>query len=546
MADKETAALSDSKTSPVQNRAVARRRERRWRPTLPQYAMLLVVFLAMAAGPLVIKPTPQTGRLVNLTLMQLNDVYQLLPNGPNAEGGLARIATLQKAIVSQSDHVIFVLSGDTLSPSLESIAFKGGQMIDIWNNLGLNLAVLGNHEFDLGPDVLRQRLRESHFTWLAANVIDKTTGAPFGGAQRFVIQEVDGVRVGIFGLLTADTAQTSQPGPDIEILDPIATARDLVPQMRAQGAQVVIGLTHLLLADDKRLAEAVPLDLILGGHDHQLIAPEAGMTPIYKMGSDARNLGRLDLKIDARSGKLQSSEWTVIPVTQGVQEDARVRAIIDDYENKLGGVLGGINLEEKIGESTVDLDAEQESVRAREANVGDFIADTFREATGADVGLVNGGGLRSDLLYKAGPITNRIVYSILPFKNKVVMIAVTGAELRSALERGVSRIIEQTEDGGFPQIAGLRFVYNGLRPPGSRITSVTVGGQPLDDNKSYKLATISYIAGGNEGYDMFRGKADLLPPGSNQTDADLVRQKIKQALKISPTLDGRISRQDAP
>src|SRR5881628_3838138 len=113
MADKETAALSDSKTSPVTNRAVARRHERRWRPTLPQYAMLLVVFLVMAAGPLVVKPTPQTGRVVNLT--QLNDVYQLLPNGPNAEGGLARIATLQKAIVSQSDHVIFVLSGDTLS-----------------------------------------------------------------------------------------------------------------------------------------------------------------------------------------------------------------------------------------------------------------------------------------------------------------------------------------------------------------------------------------------------------------------------------------------
>lgn len=519
-------------------------------------AIVLQLFLAAFAGTFVsgapvtqatlaVTPAIQTtgDRTVTLTILQLNDVYQILPSDLDGTGGLARIATLQKQALSESDNMMFVLAGDTISPSLESMVFKGQQMIDLWNQLGLNVAVLGNHEFDFKPDVLRQRIKESHFTWLAANVIDKTTGSPFGGAQRYLIKEVEGVKFGIFGLLTQDTLLNSQPGPNIDILDPIATAQSIVPQMRAQGAQVIIGLTHLSVNDDKRLAKAVSINLILGGHEHELIQTQSGDTPIYKMGSDARNLGRIEIRASAKTGAVQSIDCKVIPVTKNVPEDARTRAIIDDYEKQLEARLG-VKLDEIIGEAGVDLDAQQSTVRAQESNLGDFIADTFREATTADVALLNGGGIRSDRIYPVGPIRNRHVLSILPFKNKIVVIEVTGAELRKALERGVSRVVEDKEDGGFPQVAGLQFVYDGKRPSGSRVVSVTIGGQALDESKTYKLATISYIAEGNEGYDMFRGKQDLLPPGTSKFDIDLVLDKIKRTRRIAPRTDGRITRRD--
>lgn len=517
---------------------------RKWRPSIQQYAVLLLLALIMSAGPLVLKPPQATNdRIVKLTILQLNDVYQILPNN-DGTGGLARVATLEKQVLSESNNVMFVLAGDTISPSLESSKFQGRQMIDLWNNLGLNVAVLGNHEFDFKPDVLRERIKESHFTWLAANVIDKHTGSPFGGAQRFLIREVDGVRVGIFGLLTVDTVQSSQPGPDIEFLDAIETTNQIVPQMRAQGAQVIIALTHLPFSEDQRLAQSGKVNLILGGHDHNLIQSQAGNVPIYKMGSDARNLGRIDISIQFRTGGIERIDYQRMPVTKSVAEEGHTKGIIDDYEKQLAAQLGGIKLDDPIGQSEVDLDAQQESVRARESNVGDFVADTFREVTKADVALVNGGGLRSDLLYPAGPITNRHVYSILPFRNKVVVIEVKGAELRQALERGVSRVVEDGQDGGFPQVSGLQFVYNGLANKGARVVSVTVTGQPLDDNKTYKLATISYLADGNEGYDMFRGKADLIPAGSNKFDVDIILEKIKSTGKISPKTDGRITRRD--
>ncbi|HYV07523.1 MAG TPA: 5'-nucleotidase C-terminal domain-containing protein [Blastocatellia bacterium] len=512
--------------------------------TLARLVILLLLLGVLFSGTFSVRPAAQTSadRIVRLTFLQLNDVYQMLPSDLDGSGGLARITTLKKQILSESDNLIFVLAGDTVSPSLESIVFKGQQMIDLWNILGLNIAVYGNHEFDFRADVLRQRVKESNFTWLAANVIDKRTGSPFAGAQRYIIKEIEGVKFGIFGVLTLETLHTSQPGPDIEIQDPISVGQTIVQQMRAQGAQVIIGLTHLSVDDDKKLAKAAPINLILGGHEHELIQTQSGDTPIYKMGSDARNLGRIELRVSASTGAVQSIDCKVIRVTKDVPEDTRTRAIIDEYEKQLEARLG-VSLDEKIGESQVDLDAQQTSVRAKESNLGNLIADTFREWTNSDVALVNGGGIRSDRLYPAGPVTNRHVYSILPFKNKIVLIQVTGAELRQALERGVSRVVEEGEDGGFAQVSGVRFVYDGKRAPGSRIVSATVGKNKLDNKKSYKLATVSYLADGNEGYTMLKGKPDLTASGMSKFDVDLMLEKIKKT-RVSPQTDGRITRRD--
>src|SRR6266480_4283997 len=213
-------------------------------------AVLVLALAAISAANLRLNlSTAQVQRECNVrvTLLQLNDVYQFAPVDGGARGGLARVLTLRKQIMSESPHALFLLAGDTPSPSIESNTYKGSQMIEAWNASGLDYATFGNHEFDFGPDVLRARMSESHFQWLAANVIDGKTGKPFAGTPEFIVREFDGVKVGIFGIVLPDTLQTSRPGPTVEILDPCATAARIIPKIRAAGAQAIVALTHLSL-----------------------------------------------------------------------------------------------------------------------------------------------------------------------------------------------------------------------------------------------------------------------------------------------------------
>src|ERR1700704_1615070 len=168
---------------------------------------------------------------VRVTLLQVNDVYQFAPVDGGTRGGLARVLTLRKQIMSESPHTLFFMAGDTLSPSIESNTYKGKQMIEAWDTTGLDYATFGNHEFDFGPEVLRQRMSESHFKWLAANVIDKKTGKTFADTPEFVVREFEGVKIGIFGILLPDTLNTSRPGPNVDIQDPCATAARVIPKI---------------------------------------------------------------------------------------------------------------------------------------------------------------------------------------------------------------------------------------------------------------------------------------------------------------------------
>jgi 5'-nucleotidase len=193
----------------------------------------------------------------------------------------------------------------------------------------------------------------------------------------------------------------------------------------------------------------------------------------------------------------------------------------------------------------VELDARSATGRTQETNVGDFIADAFRAATGADVAIMNGGSIRADEIIGPGPLTVRDILSILPFKNKVVKVEVTGATLREALEHGVARSAEDAQPGRFPQVSGIRFTFDARRPPGSRIVSLTVNGQPLDDKKKYTLATTDYVAiDGGDGYSMLKSARLLIPPEQAQFDSDVLRAAIVMRKIIAPKTDGRIKRLD--
>ena len=178
--------------------------------------------------------------------------------------------------------------------------------------------------------------------------------------------------------------------------------------------------------------------------------------------------------------------------------------------------------------------------------MGDFIADAFRQATGSDVALVNGGSIRADTIIEPGVLTKRDVLSILPFNNRVVKMQLTGAIIRAALEHGVASFGTESQPGRFPQVSGIRYAFDTSRPPGKRVTSITINGKPLDDRGTYTLATTSYVAiDAGDGYDMFRGSPMVIRPEQAPSETDILLKAIASVPAIAPKTDGRIKRIDA-
>jgi 5'-nucleotidase len=279
--------------------------------------------------------------------------------------------------------------------------------------------------------------------------------------------------------------------------------------------------------------------VIIGGHEHTLLESASGGAPIFKMTSDARELGQIDLNISKNTGAVESIDWKVIPVTAETKEDPTFASIYRKY----GGLLKVLAV--VVGRTAVDLDARSAVNRTQETNIGDFIADSFRASTGADVGLMNGGSIRADEIIHPGPLTERSVLSMLPFKNKVVKLELTGATLRQALEHGVARSAEDAEPGRFPQVSGIRFTFDARRPSGSRIVNLTVNGAPLDEKRKYTLAASDYIAiDGGDGYDMFKTARLLTPRERAPFDSDVLRTAIAAQKVIAPKTDGRLQRLD--
>jgi 5'-nucleotidase len=485
-----------------------------------------------------------------ITILQINDVYEISPVDQNKRGGLARVATLQKQIRAVSPNTLFLIAGDFISPSVASRVFEGKQMVDVLNSAGMDIATFGNHEFDFGPDVLRQRMKESRFAYTIANVFDKATGRPFGGASEYIIREMGGVRVAIFGLLLAETLTMSKPGAGVRFDDPVAVGARLSRKLRRQGADVIIALTHLAMAEDKRLAAAADIDLIVGGHEHELMQSVAGCAPISKMGSDARNLGRMDLNMvqirKPRFGrrsrraafKLQSLDWQILPVTDSIKNDEAVAALVADYEKQLDVSLGAV-----IGKTSVMLDARASTVRFRESNLGNFLADIYRETMGSDVALVNSGSIRSNTRYEPGDITKKMVVNILPFNNKLVKVQLKGEHIKRLLENGVSQAGQ--ENGRFPQVSGLSFTYDASKEIGSRVTSIDINGKSFEPNKTYTMALTAYVLEGGDGYD-FKGAEVLVNEEAGPGESEVVMEYITKKGTISPQVEGRIkSAQDS-
>ena len=530
-----------------------------------------IVILALGAAT----PLPAWAEPLPITLIHLNDWDRM--GEDNGRGGAARIAAVvnaERARVEAAGGLAMVtFGGDMISPSVLSGIDRGAHMIDLANAVGFDLAVPGNHEFDFGPEVLQERLAESDATWLLAN-IDYRGQRGFPGTRATALIEKDGYKLGFLGLLTPDTAEISAAGDSVAFLPQAEIAAALAAELRSAGADLVIALTHNRTSEDTDLLRRVrDIDIVLGGHDHELTAWYDGRQAILKSRSQGRYVGVLNVVLDRVGGEsgadasvggasggdssgayaaggrslgegpTAESRITWAPnydlrSTAGVEPDTEVAAMVAGYEAQLDRELGQV-----IGRTETQLDTRGPVVRSGEAAFGNLVTDALLAATGAEVAITNGGGIRGGRVYPPGTeLTPRMLLSELPFGKATVVLGLTGAQLTEALENGVSRAEEN--DGRFPQVAGLSFAFDVRRPSGSRITRVEVGGAPLEPGRVYRVATNDFMYTGGDGYTAFESAEILIDATSGDTMANHVIDYVRTAGSVAPVIEGRIIRED--
>jgi len=402
----------------------------------------------------------------------------------------------------------------------------GRPVIAAFNLMGLDASAVGNHEFDFGQAVLRERAGEAHFPFLAANI------AGAGPWKASEIRQVGALRVALFGLTTEETPVATHPRnvQGLVFDNAVATARRLVAELRPQ-ADLVVALTHLGIEEDEKLAAAVPgIDIIVGGHTHvKLEQPErVGSTLVLQAFERGAFLGRLDLEV--ADGKVTSHRYRLIPVTPALGEDPAVAALVSGYARRLGEKMS-----EPLGSAAADLEGGKDEMRSRETSLGDLVADAMREAAGADVALINGGTIRAGI--PAGPVTLGTLHDVLPFDNWLISFAITGKELRESLETGLARV--EVRDGGFPQVSGMAYTFDPRAPAGARLVSISVGGAPLEETRRYVLATHDFLAAGGNGYTVFAGHEPVFNDQGRWL-RDVLAEWWRRRGSVSYATDGRI------
>jgi 5'-nucleotidase len=471
-------------------------------------------------------PAPASAQL---SILQINDVYET--GEVDGRGGLARVAALDRRIAAAGGTPLLVLAGDFLGSSVASTIFKGAQMVAAFNAMGLDFATLGNHEFDFGKDVLLQRMAESTFVYLVANVLDESTGRPVGGALAHTIRTFNGLRVGFFGVCLTTEEISAENRRGLRFLDPLDAAGDAVAALTRDGVDVIVGITHLSFADDRRLARRFPeVAVIAGGHEHVPITAAVDRTLIVKAGANAAHVARIDLRLE-RGGLTRQLE--MVPIDAALPDDPATAAVVREYDARLGTELDVV-----VATSRVPLDAGARTVRSGETNLGNLVADAIRAEAGADVAIVNAGSIRGDRVYPAGPLSRRTLLAMQPFGNAVAVVRVPGRTILRALNAGASQWPEAA--GRFPQVSGLIFTLDARRAADDRVTDVRVGGAPLALDRLYTLALPDYLLAGGDGYDMFGDAEIVRSPESGALIVTALEHYVAARKEIEMGIEGRI------
>lgn len=436
-----------------------------------------------------------------ITILHFNDVYNIEPNSMTEPiGGAARFCTAIKSFRNLDPLVLF--SGDAFSPSMLSTFTNGEQMVPVLNAVGTHCAVFGNHDFDHGLDVLTDLIKKTEFPWLMSNVVDNETGRPLGGGKITHFLYHNQTTIGLIGLVEKEwleTLPTIDP-KEVTYIDFVKAGNKLAEELRNEGCEIVIALTHMRTPNDKNLAQNCPnIDLILGGHDHVFEIFTVNDITIVKSGTDFRQFSRITIdKKRNQAGKIKVDVERV-DVTSTYKEDIGLAAELAKYSEMIES-----KMTEVLGNFSVELDGRFSKIRTSETNLGDWVCDVVLSATGADVVMINSGTFRSDQIHPPGPFTMKDLVNIIPMRDPLIVLEISGKTLLQALENSVSNFPKL--EGRFPQVSGICFAFDPSKVSGQRVDPrlVQIADEWLNMDQKYKICIKSYMYLGCDGYTMFK------------------------------------------
>jgi 5'-nucleotidase / UDP-sugar diphosphatase len=465
------------------------------------WRLLLCLFLAfiVAAPPGDARePSP-----VPLTLLHVNDLHgRLLPypdksiSETTPVGGAARLARMiADERAKNPDGSLLLAAGDMFQGAPVSNVFRGQSVIEVMNYLRFDAMALGNHEFDWGPNLLHELAASADFPFLAANIQDQQ-GQSVPLTRPYVILKRKDLNIAVIGLTTPDTAFITKPDyvSGLTFREPTEILPPLLKEVRSSGADLIVLLSHSGLEADRVVAEQVSgIDVIVGGHSHTSMTHPLRVndTVIVQAGSYGAYLGVLQLEVDPTTHKIlaytRDNELKPVMTGPGETVDEKVAGIVGRFNDQIKSEFARV-----IGETSVDLIRSPHA----ESNLGNLITDALKESSGSDIAFHNGGGIRADI--PKGKITLEQVYTLLPFDNFVVVMNLTGDQVRQILEQNT------TFDHQLLQVSGLAVDYDVAAPAGSRAIRVFVGNQPLEPDRIYRVATNDFLAVGGDQYTTFQ------------------------------------------
>jgi 2',3'-cyclic-nucleotide 2'-phosphodiesterase (5'-nucleotidase family) len=493
-------------------------------------ALVLGVFLIPIEG----KVFAENAKNTKLTIVHTNDIHSRV-KGDDKVIGIPKLATKIKELKKENPNVLVLDAGDTIHGLPIITVSRGEAMIKLMNEVGYDAMVPGNHDFNYGYKRLVELKDMADFPVLAANVIKEDGKKDF---KEYIIKEVDGVKIGIFGLATEESKYKSNPKntEGVNIVDPVAKAEEIVKKLEEEKVDMIIALVHIGVDDESSpkstdIAKKVKgIDLIIDGHSHTTFekGKTIGDTLLVQTGSYLNNIGIVN--IEFKDGEIVKKEATLFTRkdAEGLAEDEKVAKIIEELEEKNKPVM-----ETVVGKTKVRLNGEREIVRTQESNFGNLVTDAMLDLTGADVALTNGGGIRAPI--EIGEITKGHVLEAFPFGNYAVMIELKGIDILNALENGVKAYPEAA--GAFPQVAGMTFKIDPSKREGKRVHDLKIQGKPVDLNKTYKLATNDFMAAGGDGYTSLANGTKV---AEYVAFDEMLADYIKKLGEVDISVEGRI------
>lgn len=474
-----------------------------WR-LLPEGTAAVLRAEALAAAPAPARPPADS---VLLRVFANNDFHGAVEprvhawSGGRPVGGAAALkGWMDSSAAACACPVLRLDGGDQMQGTLQSNLVFGRSVVGAFNAMGLDAAVIGNHDLDWGLDTLRARIAESRYAWLAANMFDSTTGRRPAWARPYVVLERGGLRIAVVGYMIPITKRIVKPEftRGLVFRGGRAAIQDVLDQARAERPDQLILLAHeggfcedgsACRGEVIELAESLDpatVDLIVAGHTHALMRTVVNGIPIVQARSSGTAVGVADL-LRTPSGERRWRIRVETVYADGVR-DAAVEADLARYRGAIDAIA-----HRRVTELRVGLGRE-----GPQYPLGNLAADAIRVGAGAQVGFINSTGVRAPLA--EGTVTYEHLFLVHPFGNRVVHTVMTGALLRETIEHTFQA---EGRDGPSAHVSGLLVTYDMRRPGGSRVVSLRLAdGRPVRPGGRYRVATLDYLAQGGSGYTM--------------------------------------------